>query len=168
MDITVRTETKADIDAIDALISAAFQTAEHSSGTEQQIVRALRNSGQLTVSLVAETGGGIVGHVAASPVTVSDGTSGWYGIGPVAVLPAWQGRGIGSQLMKRCLEALRTLDAGGCVLLGSPDYYRRFGFHPQPGLTLPGVPAEYFMALPFQTPIPQGAVSYDSAFSVSP
>lgn len=74
----------------------------------------------LSVSLVAECDGEVVGHVAASPVTLSEGTTEWFGLGPVSVLPAWQGRGIGSALMEACLSRLRERGARGCLLVGEP------------------------------------------------
>ncbi|MFX5522399.1 N-acetyltransferase, partial [Acinetobacter baumannii] len=76
-----------------ALTEAAFRNAAHSSHTEQFIVDALRARGELSVSLVAEMDGKVIGHVAVSPVTISDGSTGWFGLGPISVLPAWQGQG---------------------------------------------------------------------------
>lgn len=160
----IRSETTADIAAIDAVTAAAFLNAEHRSGTEQHIVAALREAGQLSVSMVAELDGRIVGHVAVSPVTISDGSDGWYGLGPISVLPELQRAGVGSRLMQAALTALRERDARGCVLLGDPIYYRRFGFAPDPRLVLPGVPPEYFQALPFGTAVPTGTVAYHAAF----
>lgn len=165
MACTIREENPSDIATIDALIASAFRDAPHTSHTEQFIVRALRNARQLTVSLVAEDRGTLVGHVAVSPVAISDGTPGWYGLGPISVAPARQGQGIGSKLMSQALAALRNLDASGCVVLGEPAYYGRFGFRAEPGLVLPGVPAEYFQALPFRRDLPSGAVSYHDAFN---
>lgn len=162
--IATRGETPADVDAIGAVTTAAFLHAEHRSGTEQHIVAALRDAGQLSVSLVAELDGRIVGHVAASPVTISDGSEGWFGLGPISVLPELQRTGIGSALMHAALAALRERGAQGCVLLGDPDYYRRFGFAPDPRLVLPGVPPEYFQALPFGDTVPTGTVAYHAAF----
>lgn len=121
----IRNEVPADAPAIAAVTAAAFRSAEHSSGTEQHIVGALRDAGQLVVSLVAEEHGQVVGHVAASPATLSDGTAGWYGLGPVSVLPGHQGRGLGTLLVTRCLAELRARDAAGCVVLGEPGYYAR-------------------------------------------
>lgn len=161
----IRPEIPADVDAITALTAQAFLQAEHTSHTEQFIVNALRRAGVLTFSLVAEADdGALLGHVALSPVTVSDGSAGWYGLGPISVAPEQQGQGIGSQLMRRALDDLRALGAAGCVLLGDPAYYGRFGFEPRAGLVLEGVPPEYFMALAFGCEWPQGAVRYNSAF----
>ncbi|WP_343651950.1 N-acetyltransferase [Stenotrophomonas sp.] len=163
----IRPEQPADVAAIHALTEAAFRQAEHSSHTEQFIVDALRARGELTVSLVAEQDGAVVGHVAVSPVAVSDGSAGWFGLGPVSVLPARQGQGVGAALMQAAIDALRSQQAHGCVLLGEPTYYGRFGFRAEPGLILPGVPAEYFQALCLQPPMAQGEVRYSPAFEAT-
>lgn len=167
MSFIIRAEIPADIDSIHALTAAAFATAGHSSHTEQFIVDALRVRGELSVSLLAEHEGLLLGHVAVSPVAVSDGSTGWYGLGPISVLPARQGQGIGAALMRAAIAALRQQDARGCVLLGEPGYYGRFGFRAAPGLVLPGVPAEYFQALCLQPPLAQGEVRYSPAFDAT-
>lgn len=167
MNYTIRPESTADHAVIHALTEAAFRQAAHSSHTEQFIVDALRSRGELSISLVAETQGQVVGHIALSPVTISDGSTGWFGLGPISVLPAWQGQGIGAALMRAALDALRGLGARGCVLLGEPAYYGRFGFCAEPGLVLPGVPPEYFQALCLQPPLAQGEVQYSPAFEAT-
>ena len=160
----IRPETPADTQAIFALTERAFAGHPHSSRTEPHIVSALRAAGALTLSLVAELDGAIVGHVAISPITISDGTADWYGLGPISVDPACQGRGLGSDLMRTSLERLAALGAAGCVVLGDPGYYNRFGFQVKPGLVYPGPPAEYFMALEFGASNPEGRVAYHAAF----
>ncbi|QVM89476.1 N-acetyltransferase [Pseudomonas entomophila] len=167
MNITLRNERPEDIRNINRLTEAAFANAEHASHTEHVIVDALRRVGQLSVSLVAVEGDTLVGHVALSPVTLSSGVRGWFGLGPISVLPARQGQGIGSLLMKAALAELQRMGGVGCVVLGDPAYYGRFGFKPQPGLTLPGVPAEYFQALAFDGAVAQGTVQYHDAFSAT-
>lgn len=162
--VDIRKEVSADISAIEAATVAAFRSAEHSSGAEQHIVAALRNAGQLAVSLVAEDQGQIVGHVAASPVTISDGAANWYGLGPVSVVPERQGQGLGALLVTSALRELRALGAAGCVVLGEPGYYARFGFSPEPSLLLPGVPAQYFQAIVLQGAAPCGQVAYHASF----
>ena len=107
MNCTIRPEIREDRAVIHALTEAAFREAPHSSHTEQFIVDALRSRGELSLSLVAEKDGQVVGHVALSPVTVSDGSTGWFGLGPISVLPGWQGQGVGAALMHAALEALR-------------------------------------------------------------
>ena len=171
MTIQLRHETPDDIVAIEAVTVAAFADAPHTSHTEQFIVRALRAANELTHSIVAEEHGQIVGHVALSPVTITDDherkADGWYGLGPISVLPQRQGQGIGSRLMQQALTELRAMQAAGCVLLGDPAYYARFGFQAHTGLQLPGVPPGYFMALAFHGPVPEGIAQYSDAFNAA-
>jgi len=162
--LTIRQETPADIAAIDEVTRQAFLHAEHTEHTEQFIVRALRNANALSVSLVAERDGAIIGHAAASPVRISDGTPRWYGLGPLSVAPAHQSQGVGSELVRRLLDNLRQLGAAGCVVLGEPAYYGRFGFRAESTLRLPGVPPAYFQALVLEGTLPSGSVSYHPAF----
>jgi putative acetyltransferase len=164
MNIKIRNESVEDIDSITRLTAAAFEHEEHSSHTEQFIVNALRRSKQLTVSLVAVENGEVVGHVAISPVRISSGATGWFGLGPISVWPERHGRGIGSALMTAALEALQRLGGAGCVVLGDPGYYGRFGFKAHPGVELPGVPPEYFQAQAFAGELPTGTVQYHEAF----
>ena len=167
MNILIRDEQNTDIQAIFNLTQKAFNDVEHSSHTEQFIVNALRESKQLTVSLVAETQGKVIGHIAFSPVSISDGTTNWYGLGPISVLPEYQGKGIGSKLMKEGLNRIKALNAKGCVLLGDPNYYGKFGFKADARLILAGVPAEYFQILAFTDHIPSGFVTYSEAFNAT-
>ena len=162
--LSIRPELPTDTAGIHSLTEAAFRTAPYSSHTEHHIVDALRERGELSISLVAEDVGQLVGHVALSPVNVQDGSQGWFGLGPISVLPEQQGRGVGTALMQAAIEALRAQGARGCVLLGEPGYYGRFGFRAVPDLVLPGVPAEYFQALCLQPPMAQGEVRYSPAF----
>jgi putative acetyltransferase len=161
----IRPETPSDVAAIHIVTVAAFLHAPHTDHTEQFIVDALRNAGALSISLVVEDGGVVVGHVAVSPVSISDGSTGWFGLGPISVSPELQGRGIGSLLMQGVLRLLRERGAAGCVLLGDPAYYSRFGFKPEAGLVLPEVAMEYFQALPFGPSLPPGGVTFHEAFS---
>ena len=167
MKIEIANENDTDVAAIRAVTIAAFLRAPHTSHTEQLIVDALRKAGQLTLSLVAKADGAIVGHVAISPVSISDGAAGWYGLGPLSVAPECQRRGIGSCLMREALRELERQGASGCVLLGDPGYYHRFGFRVDPNLELPGVPVEYFQALSFGGSMPRGTVTYQPAFDES-
>lgn len=167
MAINIRNEQPDDICKIEILTEAAFKEAPQTSHTEQFIVNALRNAGALTLSLVAENEGELIGHVAVSPVTISDGSENWYGLGPISVLPDQQAQGIGAMLMNRALKRLRALKANGCVLLGDPNYYKRFGFSPDDRLVLPDVPPEYFQVIAFNDTIPCGNVTYHYAFDVT-
>ena len=162
--IVIRDETEADVEAITEVTVAAFKTLEISRHTEQFIIEALRRAGALTVSLVAEPDGRVLGHIAFSPVTVSDNTPGWYGLGPVSVLPDYQLRGIGTALVTEGLARLKDMGARGCCLVGHPDYYRKFGFVTLKGLILEGVPQEFFFALSFDGHFPRGTVTFHEAF----
>ena len=161
----IRNETPSDAAAIEAVTVRAFKDTEHTDNTEQFIVRELRKHGALAVSLVAEDCNAVIGHVAISPITISDSTRGWYGLGPISIVPEHQGNGIGTELMNHALRKLRDSGAAGCVVLGDPAYYSRFGFAPKPSLVLPNVPQEYFQAILFKGPLPSGTVSYHEAFS---
>lgn len=164
MHMTISKERPQDIEAISRLTEAAFRNEEYSSHTEHFIVNALRRTGQLSISLVAAEHDEILGHVAISPVSISSGVTGWYGLGPISVRPDRQGKGIGSALMRAALQQLRQQGVAGCVVLGDPAYYGRFGFKAHPGLELPDVPPEYFQALSFTGELPVGVVKYAAAF----
>lgn len=163
--ITIRDETAADVERIAAITEAAFADHPHSSHTEQFIIAELRAAEALTLSLVTESGGEVVGHIAFSPVTFSDHSVGWYGMGPVSVEPMLQRQGIGTALVREGLERLRALGAHGCVLVGDPHFYERFGFRSLPQVTHEGVPQEFCLTLPFATRIPQGAVRFHPGFA---
>jgi putative acetyltransferase len=164
MNINIRAETAADVPAIEAVTISAFLNAPHTSHTEQFIVSELRKAGLLTISLVADAEGTVIGHVAVSPVSISDGASGWFGLGPISVVPEHQSRGVGSRLMREALRILREHGAAGCVLLGEPEYYSRFGCQADPNLILPEVPPEYFQAISLDSSRPHGTFSYHEAF----
>ena len=162
--IVIRNETRDDICAITEVTIAAFKTLEISNHTEHFIIEALRAANALTVSLVAEMDGRVIGHIAFSPVTISDGTANWYGLGPVSVLPEHQRKGIGKALIREELSRLKEMNAHGCCLVGHPDYYRQFGFKNVSGLGHEGVPAEVFFALSFDGHTPQGTVAFHEGF----
>lgn len=162
--VVIRDETNADVEAINEVTAAAFETPGTSGDTEQFIIGALRAAGALTVSLVAELDGRLIGHAAFSPVAVSDGTPGWYGLGPVSVSPAHQRQGVGSALIREGLSRLKDLNAAGCCVVGHPEYYRRLGFRNEPGLLLEGVPPQVFLALTFDGRVPRGSVVFHKAF----
>ena len=160
----IRDESPSDIQAIDTITRAAFAHHPYSRQTEQFIVKALRAAGALAVSLVAEEAGEVVGHIAFSRVSVPEGGEGWYGLGPVSVAPACQRRGIGSALVREGLARLNARQAAGCILVGDPGFYRRFGFSALPGLVHAGVPDENVLALRFGVARPRGAVTFHPAF----
>lgn len=163
--VNIRPETPTDLADITRVILAAFADHPHSQHTEHLIVDALREAGALRTSLVAELDAEVIGHVALSPVTIGDGSHGWYGLGPVAVTPRWQRRGIGSRLVRLALATLADQGAAGCVVLGDPAYYAIFGFRTDPEIVLDGVPQEHFLTLTLRGPLPRGEVRYHPAFA---
>ena len=167
MNMIIRNEMEPDLEKISEITKAAFENHPYGSHTEQFIINALRAANALTISLVAEVDGKVVGHIAFSPVTIPDGSQDWYGLGPVSVLPECQKQGIGKSLIHEGLSSLKSLGANGCVLVGDPKYYGRFGFRNYPDLIYEGVPQEYFLALPFDTKKTQGVVVFHQGFSAS-
>ena len=163
----IRDETADDAAAVAALVADAFSAVAFSDGCEPAIIAGLRDADALTLSLVAETEGEIAGHIAFSPVTIGGARGSWFGLGPLAVRPVSQGRGIGAAFVRVGLERLGASGAGGCVVFGDPAYYRRFGFTAGHGLALAGAPAGYFMALPFAAEVPAGEVRFHPAFDVA-
>ncbi|WP_186247287.1 GNAT family N-acetyltransferase [Burkholderia gladioli] len=173
MQTPIRHETESDIAAIEALILAAFDNHPHHAPgqgvTEHRIVAALRAAGALSLSLVAERDGAMVGHLAFSPIRIegAGAAAGWFVLAPVSVSPACQRQGIGASLIEAALPMMRERGAAGAVVLGDPAYYTRFGFHHAHRLSVPDVPAEYFMAQSFQgeaAAIPAGVVHFHPAF----
>lgn len=164
-DWTVRPERAEDAAAISALVTAAFLSAPYSGGNEAEIVERLRADGDLALALVAENLDlAVIGHAAFSPIAVSDGSEGWYALGPVSVIPLRQKVGIGSALTEAGLARLRESGAAGCVVLGDPAYYGRFGFSNDPALTCPGPHPEYLQRLVLAGEPARGMVRFAPAF----
>ena len=163
----IRPERPEDFEAIGNLTTAAFRDMLYSSQTEAAIVDALRRAGALPLSLVAIQENEFIGHVAFSPVMINGESKGWYGLGPVSVLPDQQRKGIGQALINEGLKRLQHSGAHGCVVLGDPGYYGRFGFRSDPGLRYADVPPEYFQCLAFTASLPRGEVTYHPGFSAS-
>jgi len=165
----IRPENKTDHDAISETTIAAFEDHPFSQQTEHLIIDELRKTDALTVSLVAVINGQVTGHIAVSPVSISDGTSDWYGLGPLSVLPEFQGRGIGSKLIKAGLSRIMNGIGGrGCVLVGPSNFFAMFGFANYPQLIHEDIPQELFLALPFTEDVPSGIVRFHAAFMQLP
>lgn len=160
----IREEQPEDIAAIRLLTDEAFRGVPYSNQKEAAIMEALRSASALSLSLVADEDGALPGHVAFSPVLIDGADCDWYGLGPVSVQPGRQGEGIGSALIREGLLRLKEAGARGCVLLGDPGYYQRFGFKADERLRLEGVPAQYFQCLIIEGEIPRGKVTYNAAF----
>ena len=166
--IAIRPEEPGDEAAIHALTQAAFRDMPFSDGSEPELLGRLRADGDLALSLVAvNIDEAIVGHIAFSPVSIADGSAGWFQLSPVSVIPSGQRSGIGSALILRGLADLRASGAKGCVLLGDPEYYGRFGFEHDPALELPGYPPSAFQRLVFEGDPPTGRVSLPPAYSLA-
>ncbi|WP_225768911.1 GNAT family N-acetyltransferase [Inquilinus sp. Marseille-Q2685] len=163
----IRDQRPEDDATVRQLVEDAFRGRPYADGSEPAIVEALRAAGALSVALVAEEDGEILGQVAFSPVAINGSIRDWYGLGPVAVRPDRQGQGIGQALIRAGLDRIRALGAQGCVLAGAPGYYGRFGFAADPRLQSPGIPAQYFLALPFGGEVPDGTVTFHAAFGVA-
>jgi putative acetyltransferase len=166
--LNIRPEYDRDLDAISQLVYTAFLNhPQHAPGAlpkEHNIVNELRATGALSVSLVAEDDGVIIGHIALSEVLIDGKSAGWYGGGPLAVHPSRQRQGIGSALVNRGIQTLQERGARGVALVGDPNYYARFGFKPDPELVMTGVPPEYVLVLPLESPTPVGSISFHAAF----
>ncbi|MBX9644645.1 MAG: N-acetyltransferase [Novosphingobium sp.] len=163
---SIRPEAAGDQAAIHDLVERAFAPMPFSDGDEQDLVDALRDAGDLALSLVAVSAQGtVIGHVGFSPVTIDHKACGWFQLAPVSVTPELQHKGIGSALIRAGIEQLRSAGAGGVAVVGNPVYYERFGFAVQDGLTpeserdLP-----YFRAQALAGDMPQGTLRYAPAF----
>ena len=165
--LIIRNETINDKDAIAKITLEAFKNVAVSQQTEAFIINALRREGALTLSLVADIKGEIVGHIAFSPVIISDQTQNWFGLGPVSVKPELQKKGIGKQLIQKGLALLKEMGAGGCALVGDPNYYQFFGFKNDKKLIHDGIPQEVFLVLPFHEKVPVGSVIFHNAFQAT-
>ncbi len=172
-DFFLRAETPADVAEVDSLIRAAFADNPHSRQTEADIVRQLREAGDLALSLLAQAGepqspGPLLGQATFTAVTISGGACNWFGLGPLSVRPDRQGAGVGAELVRQGLRALQQLGAAGCLVLGEPAYYGRFGFRSTPALQLPGAPPGCFLVRPFARVVPMGTVHRHRAFDLAP
>jgi len=167
----MRNERTDDAPVISQIHYAAFKGHPmHAPGAEPlepRIVEHLRAANALTLSLLAEVGGEAVGHVALSPAAVGEDRSGWLLLGPVGILPRFQGQGLGSELVREALRRMRRLDAVGVVLVGDPGFYARLGFDRVDGLTYQVVPDQYVLAACFGHKAPQGEIIAHEAFALA-
>ena len=162
--VVIRPEKPSDAPRIHAIHVASFQTP-----AEARLVDLLRAADSLRVSLVAEVGDVIVGHVAFSPVTAASGIEG-AGLAPIAVADRYRRRGIGAGLVRTGLDACRKANFGWAIVLGEPAYYSRFGFRAASEL---GLSDEYRGGPAFQVielirgavPVGAGLVRYAQEFA---
>ncbi len=165
--VLIRPERPDDIDAIDRLTTAAFEPQSFSDGSEAPIIRSLRASGDLTLSLVAEDDGDVIGHVAFSPVTIDGAHDGWFGLGPISVRLDRQRRGVGRALVAEGLLRLREREARGCALIGDPNIYGRLGFTGNGPLSHRGLDQAIVQHLTFSGPPPRGELRFAPAFDAA-
>lgn len=162
--LIIRSERTSDIETITQVTQAAFAEDSFTLQTEHFTINDLRDADALTVSLVGEVDGRVVGHIAFSPVTIGDGTTDWHCLGPVSVLPEYQGSRIGTALVTSGLTLLQSLSSKGIVLVGLPTYFNRFGFQNCPQLIHEETPQEVFLAKPLASSVPSGTVEFHQAF----
>ena len=165
--MTIRPERPDDVDIIREVVRLAFTGHPVSSGTEPLIIDALRADGALELSVVAEVDDVVVAHIAFSAAAIGDSPSGWFLVGPVAVRPDHQGTGIGRALIEASLDTMRTRGARGCVLVGDPGFYGRFGLRRCSEVTWPGIPDEYVLCLPMSGEDPAGEIAFHPTFLVT-
>ncbi|MEM5515943.1 N-acetyltransferase [Henriciella sp. AS95] len=156
----IRAESAGDRDAIYHLTEIAFAPMPFSAGNEADCINRLRADGDLTLSLVAVEAGELVGHIAFSPVKLNGLADNWYGLGPVSALPGRQRTGIGSALIEHGLDQIRALGAHGCILIGDPAYYSRFGFRADGRVTYRDLPSELVQWLAFGSQTPSGVLTF--------
>jgi putative acetyltransferase len=162
--VAIRPEQPGDAAAIQAVHAASFPT-----DLESRLVDLLRGAGRLLVSLVAEVGGVVVGHVAFSPVTAVSGAVG-VGLAPVAVTEPHRPGGIAAALIRAGLEACGAAGFGWVVVMGEPAYYSRFGFRPASEFCLSdeyggGQAFQAMVLIPGALPVGAGLVQYAPEFA---
>ena len=163
----VRSEKPEDIQKIRAVNRQAFET-----DAEANIIDALRNNGVPLISLVAEEGGDILGHILFSPVSLEDCSQSISiaGLAPMAVLPRYQRKGIGSRLVEEGIRRCEEAGYDAVVVLGHPEYYPRFGFIPSVNYGIRSeydVPDEVFMVKELKEGVLadcKGTVKYHEVF----
>lgn len=161
MKVKIRQELLGEEAQIAEVVARAFDGKPYAEDNDALIVGKLRESGALVLSLVAEAKGQIIGQVALSPASIGEGK--FLCLGPIAVLPEFQGQGIGSDLMAHALGVAQVYGRDGVVLMGNPDFYGRFGFQRHAGVTHDGPGADYIQVLSFG-PEPIGPVTFHPAF----
>ncbi len=159
---TIRQEKPGDEAAIADVTRAAFEGKSYADGDEDAVAGKLRAVGALVLSLVAVEGKKIIGHVALSPAKVGDAKC--LRLGPVAVRPDRQGRGIGSALVNHAVAVGGIYGRGGVVLMGDPAFYGRLGFVVAVGPTFQGKPSKHLQINGFDD-TPVGDVVFHSVFS---
>ncbi|MBY6053073.1 GNAT family N-acetyltransferase [Cytobacillus firmus] len=176
MDILIRQELPADYNSTEEMVKEAFLHEEYSDKTEHFLVKRLRNSDAFIseLSLVAlNPAKEVVGHILLTKIKISDGerAEDSLALAPVSVRPGYQGKGIGSQLIRTALNKAKEAGYQSVIVLGHKDYYPKFGFKPASLWNIQApfeVPDEVFMALELTENALKntaGVVHYSKAFS---
>lgn len=174
MKITIRQEEERDYKLSERVVEEAFKNAEHTDHKEHILVANLRKGDNFIeeLSLVAEQGGKIVGHIMFTKIFINNGENIYesLALAPLSVLPEYQSRGIGSSLINEGLRIAREMDFKSVIVLGHDKYYPKFGFKPASlwGIKAPfEVPDEVFMALELEDRVLEetsGQVIYGKEF----
>ena len=162
----IKEESPVHYAAIRHVTKAAFAPMSFSSGAEPNIIETLRAEGDLSLSLVAIGQGGLLGHCAFSPVKISGASGSWYALAPIAVRPSDQRKGLGRALITEGLSRLQTQGAQGCVVIGNPQIYGRFGFQSDGQLIYGAFDKALVQRIIFQGPAPAGNISFAPAFDL--
>lgn len=167
----IRKEEPKDYEIVYSLVKEAFDSAEHSDGNEQDLVKALRKGEAYIpdLSLVAEIDGKIVGHIMFTRAKI--GGNMVLVLAPLSVLPEYQRKGIGISLMKEGHKIADELGYGYSIVLGSQRYYPKAGYLPASkfGIEPPfDVPDENFMAYRIKEDVSHihGIVKYAKEFGI--
>ena len=164
MTYTIRHEQPGDEAAIREMVTRAFIGHPYSDGDEQDVIDRLREDGDLVLSLVAVQDGEIIGQITYSPAILANGDTGWVVLGPVAVEPSQQGKGVGRALIEAGEAAMKERGAKGITVLGDPEIYRRFGFAQNTPMWLAGDLGWAFQVKSLGGPIPECEQTYVKAF----
>lgn len=158
---TIRQEKTGDETAIAQTIRLAFAGKAYADGNEERLPEKLRACGALVLSLVAVERKAVIGHACLSPARI--GEEKWLCLGPVSVLPAKQGQGIGSALVSSAVGVAKAYGRGGVILLGDPNFYRRLGFQQTQLITYQGTTSPHLQFFAFGDP-PVGEAGFHPAF----
>lgn len=172
--MTIREEEKEDFESIEKVIKEAFSDEEFSDKKEHELVKRLRESEVFIpeLSLVYVDGKNIIGHILLTKITIKNEDQSFeaLALAPLSVLPNYQNKGIGSQLMERAIEKAKELNYKAIVVLGHEHYYPKFGFLKASKWNIKApfeVPDEVFMALELEKESLKGihgVVEYSPAF----
>lgn len=165
--VTVREERPGDADAIRDMVRCAFIGRPYADGDEQDVIDRLRADGDMLLSLVAEQDGVIIGQITFSPALLDNGDEGWVVLGPVAIDPAHQGKGIGRTLIEAGEAVMRERGAKGITVLGDPAIYGRFGYAQNTPMWLAGELGWAFQVKSLGPAIPATEQRYVRAFDPS-